>query len=241
MAGGDRVRHLVLDAAFSHKAGHVGSCLSVADILIAVYSYMGPNDRFVLSKGHAAFALYAALYLSGRITAAQYADALEHEHPDVSISGVEFSTGSLGQGITYAVGLALAKELDQRAGLVYCLVSDAETQEGSFWEALRFAVQSRLQNLIIIVDNNHMQALGQMPYQAIVEKVRAFGSACTVVDGHKISDLHGALGCRWGLAYVIVANTTIGKGVSFMEGDLKWHYKSMTQDEHIAALREVSK
>jgi transketolase len=225
---GNEIRRIVIEQAYRTNSGHIGSCLSVADILADLYGGrlrgLGPNDpqrdRFVLSKGHAAFALYAALHLRGWLTADELVEACKHGHPDYRTPGVEFSTGSLGMGITYAVGQAYA--LRGTGVNVYCLVSDAECQEGSVWEAARFAAEARLSNLTVIVDANGMQALGPIDNTRLMAKWLAFGWSAL------------------GGPTIVISPTRAGSGVSFMEGRLAWHYSTMSEEQYRQALAELA-
>lgn len=245
---GDAIRRIVLEQSFKNEASHIGSNLCVADLLAGLYGGLlrgeGPDDpardRFVLSKGHAAYALYAALHLRGWLSKVQLADACRnHGHPDHTIPGVEFSTGSLGQGGTYAVGQAMALKRKGSTAKVWCLLSDAECYEGSVWEAATTAVEQGLGNLGLIIDANGQQALGATRNTARVleKKFSSFGFVTRFVNGHTLEQLTALQNIARPTCFV--ASTVFGKGVSFMERDLRWHYKSMTREDYGRALRDL--
>jgi transketolase len=253
-----QVRRTILEQSKRANVGHIGSALSIADIIAALYSHIlrgdGPEDperdRFILSKGHAALALYAALRLTDRITVEDLntfcADGSHlGVHPERALRGVDFSTGSLGHGLSVGAGAALAARLDRSPRRVYVLVSDAECNEGSLWEAVMFAAHQRLGNLVAILDLNGQQAFGYtedvLSLSPMGPRWSAFGWDVHEVDGHDV----GAL-CETaealddgGPPHVLIARTQFGKGVSFMEGKIKWHYWPMSEDEFRQAQREV--
>ncbi len=261
------LRRAILTQSKRAGVGHIGSCLCVAEILAALYggvlrisSPADPDrDRFVLSKGHAALALYAALHLRGWISASELDECFSEGsrlavHPVHFVPGVDFSTGSLGQGIGMAVGAALAARLQRSKRRVYCLISDAECNEGSTWEAAMFAAHHRLANLTAILDWNGQQALGPtrdiLCSQNMPERWRAFGWKTSEVDGHSLPQLRLALEEVSERPHIVLAHTVFGRGVSFMEqgvsldADLpgrvnNWHYLPMSDREFSAALREV--
>lgn len=256
---GHAIRKIVLDQSKRANTGHIGSALSVADIVAALYgrilrlpSYEDPErDRFILSKGHAALALYAALHLRGAIAEADlgtyHGDAtLLGVHPERELTGIDFSTGSLGQGLSLATGAALAAKLQRSPRRVFVLLSDAECNEGSTWEAVMFAAQHRLDNLVVIVDCNGQQALGYtrdvVDLSPLGARWAAFGWDVHEVDGHDEAGLAEAvagLAERPGAPHVLVANTVFGRGVSYMEKQIKWHYLPMSDAEYQQALAEV--
>jgi transketolase len=253
------VRRLILRASWRAGVGHIGSALSVADVLTALYAEIltherpdaADRDRFVLSKGHAALALYSVLCLKGWLTHEELstycADGSKlGVHPERALPGVDFSTGSLGHGLSFGVGAAVAARLDGSARRAFVLLSDAECNEGSVWEAAMFAAHHRLANLVAIVDVNGQQALGYtrdvLSMTPLAERWRAFGWDAREIDGHDVpglaTTLH-ALNTRDGPPHVLLANTTFGKGVSFMERRLEWHYLPMSAEQYAAALNEV--
>jgi transketolase len=239
--------------------GHIGSALSIADIVTALYGDVlrisdpddPDRDRFVLSKGHAVLAIYAALFLRGWLTEEQlntyYADgSLLGVHPEHRLKGVDFSTGSLGHGLSMGAGAALAARLQGSRRRVFVLVSDAECNEGSLWEAVMFAAHHRLANLVAIVDLNGQQAFGYtnqvLNLSPMTERWRAFGWDVHEVDGHNAAEIAGkinGLDTNSGLPHVLIAHTVFGKGVSFMERQIKWHYLSMSEEEYRQAIREI--
>lgn len=253
------IRRIILDASKLANVGHIGSALSVADIMAALFGkvmYMpgttDPHrDRFILSKGHAALALYAALYLNGILeydSIVTYCkdDSLLGVHPDHYLTGVDFSTGSLGHGLSIGAGVALAAKLSGESYRAFVLVSDAECNEGSLWETVIFAAHHRLSNLVAIVDNNGQQAFGKtvdvLDMNPLGHKWRAFGWDVNEVDGHDVETLAAAvdgLDTQNGPPKAIIANTVCGNGVSFMEGRVEWHYLPMSEQQYLNAMAEI--
>jgi transketolase len=253
------IRRLILDAAWHAGVGHIGSCLSVADIVATLYGGVlrgnrpddPERDRFVLSKGHAALALYAALHLRGWIdspTLLTYCGDGTRlgVHPDVGLPGIDFSTGSLGHGLSAGIGMALGARLRGSPRRTFVLLSDAECNEGAVWEAIMFAAHHRLSNLIAIVDMNGQQALGYtrdvLDLGDLRAKWQAFGWDAREVDGHDVAALQRAIAecaAEAQRPHVIVARTVAGKGVSFMERRIDWHYLPMTREQYDLACREV--
>jgi transketolase len=209
------------------------------------------RDRFVLSKGHAALALYAALHLRGWIDHGALDEycgdgTLLGTHPEREQQGIDFSTGSLGHGLPMATGAALAARLQGSPRRAFVLVSDAECNEGSLWEAAMFAAHHELANLFAIVDLNGQQALGYtkdvLDLSPLVERWRAFGWDAHEVDGHDPGAIEAAIAgadTAAGPPHVLVARTVFGHGVSFMESEIKWHYLPLTDDEYDRALEEL--
>jgi len=222
----------------------------------AVYEVIGPHDpadpdrdRFVLSKGHAALALYAALTQVGTISESDLAtfcadDSFLGVHPGHLLPGVDFSTGSLGQGLSMGVGSALAAVMQHSSRRTIVLVSDAECQEGSIWEAAMFASHHGLDHLTVLVDHNHQQAFGYtadvLSSESIVERWLAFGWDVNQVDGHDEQRISRLISSKpSGKPRAIIAETVFGKGVSFMESLIRWHYLPMTDAEYEQAVKEV--
>jgi transketolase len=250
----DAVRRVIVEQSYRANVGHIGSALSIADLVAAVIG--GParlegddRDRVVLSKGHAALALYAALHLHGRLDEEAIdtycADGtLLGVHPEHGLEGVDFCTGSLGQGLSLGVGAALAAKKQGSGRRVYVIMSDAELNEGSTWEAAMFAAQHRLDNLVLLVDLNGQQALGYtrdvVDLGDVEEKLSAFGWSTQIVPGHDQEELGAALEAPdEGRPHAIVARTTFGYGVSFMESQIKWHYLPLDEETCAAALAEL--
>lgn len=254
------IRRTIVDQSMRAGVGHIGSALSIADLLAALYGEVlhieGPDDpdrdRLVLSKGHAALALYAALAATDRLDPALL-DTYCGEgstlgaHPEHVLAGVDFSTGSLGQGLSIGAGAALAAQRQGSDRRVFVLMSDAELNEGSIWEAAMFAAHHRLSNLVALVDVNGQQALGYTrdvldAGPPLADRWRAFGWDVHRVDGHDPATLAtriAALDTDAGPPHVILAQTTFGKGVSFMESRIEWHYLPLTDELHRQACAEL--
>jgi transketolase len=254
-----RIRRIILEQSRRANVGHIGSALSVADIVAALYgdvlSHTDPDDperdRFILSKGHAALALYAALSLRGWISPTTLSSFCADEtllgvHPDRDLPGVDFTTGSLGHGLPIACGSAMAARLMGSPRRTFVLMSDAECNEGSVWEAVMFAAHHRLGNLVAIVDLNGQQALGYtedvLSLSPMAGKWQAFGWDVHEVNGHDadaISSTIAELDVS-GAPHVLIAQTVFGRGVSFMQSKIKWHYLPMSDVEYRQAVAEVA-
>jgi transketolase len=243
------------------RASHVGSCLSMADIMAVLYGAvmhfdaerpdLPDRDRLVVSKGHAAAIVYAALAESGYLPLADL-DAYSADggrlagHVSTTVPGVELSTGSLGHGLPVAAGMALAAQRVGAPWRSFCVLSDGELDEGSNWEAIQFAQHFRLQKLIAIVDYNKIQSFGTVAavsdLHPLAEKFRAFNWGVVELDGHDHGALKAALAGappRPDRPTAIIAHTVKGKGVSFMEGQLLWHYRNPDGAQLEAALAEL--
>jgi transketolase len=256
-----RIRVHGLHMTGSGGAAHIGSVFSCADILAVLYGAVlnvraeAPEDpgrdRFVLSKGHAGAGLYAALAERGFFPQEKlqthYQDGSDLSgHVSHRLPGVDLSTGALGHGLSVAAGMALAAERDGRSHRVFCLLSDGECNEGSTWEAILFAGHHGLDKLVAIVDYNRIQGLGPvsevLELAPFPEKWASFGWSVRVVDGHSHSDLKQALKevpFTPGKPSCLIAQTTKGKGVSFMEDTVLWHYRIPRGVEFDAALEEL--
>ncbi|WP_435019896.1 transketolase [Tundrisphaera sp. TA3] len=234
------------------RVGHIGGNLSCLDMLLALHhDVLGPDDRFVLSKGHSAGAYYVTLWTLGRLGD----DDLRQFHgegtrlsghpPASGIEDVLFATGSLGHGLSLAAGLAMAKRLKGEPGRVFCLMSDGEWDEGSCWEALIFASHQRLSNLAILVDLNGLQGFGTTAEVAdlgpLADKFRAFGATTREVDGHSRGAIVAGLDADGQGPVALVGRTIKGKGVSFMEGRMDSHYLAMSDPQYLQALEEVDR
>jgi transketolase len=253
------IRATILEQSKRAGVGHIGSALCIADIVTALYGSAlriptadaSERDRFILSKGHAALALYSALFLTGRLSREQLDtfcadDSVVGVHPEHALAGIDFCTGSLGHGLSMGLGAALAARMQGSARHVYVLMSDAECNEGSVWEAAMFAAHHRIANLIAIVDVNGQQALGKtanvLDLEPLGARWEAFGWHVVEADGHDVDRLvqtFADLREKPGKPKVVLARTIFGKGVSFMEGQIKWHYWPMNDDEYRQALDEV--
>ena len=254
-----RIRAKVLEISHSAHKGHIGSALSICEIAAVVASNAAgigtqntSRDRVVLSKGHAALAWYSALEQIGVITLETLNTymcdgSLLGTHPDPQLDGVDFMTGSLGQGIGYGVGAALAGWLKKDERKSFVVLSDSELNEGSTWESAALAGQLKLKNLVVFLDLNGQQALGKtkdiLPTSIAVGSWEKFGWSIARVNGHSTSELQHCLDTHKALGegpLLIVASTTAGKGVSFMEGEIKWHYMPMSDDEFSDAISQVN-
>jgi transketolase len=246
-----RLRRSIIDQSKRAHVGHIGSALSIADILVALFSRVidPQDDVFILSKGHAALAQYCILEQMGIINR-EMLDTYCGDgsqlgvHPDHTLAGVTFSTGSLGHGPSLGAGVALAKRMAAKSGRVFVLISDAELNEGSVWEALMFAGHHRLENLCLILDNNGQQALAPtaevINLSGLATGVSSFGWDCRRVDGHNVEDVAGVLEApSMGMPRFVIADTIAGKGVSFMERQVKWHYLPLDDEQYAQALREI--
>lgn len=253
------IRQDIIEQSMRSGVGHIGSALSIADMIAAVFggalNVHRPDDperdRLVLSKGHAVLALYSALHRVGLLSPEQLSTFASDGtalagHPEHGIDGIDFSTGSLGHGLSMGVGAALAARLQGSPRRAIVVLSDAECNEGSVWEAIMFAAHHRLGNVVAIVDVNGQQALGRtrdvMDLSPLAERWAAFGWEALEVDGHDVGLLEQAIAetnGATGLPRVLLARTTFGKGVSFMEGRLEWHYLPMSPEQYDEARREL--
>jgi len=254
-----QLRKIIIQQAKRAGVGHIGSALSVADIIACLYDRVlkirSPRDkereRFVLSKAHAALALYGAFALRSWITSDELDGYCSDGstlgvHPEHALHGVDFSTGSLGQGLSFGVGSALAAVRQASKRRTFVLLSDAECNEGSVWEAIMFAAHHKLSNLIAIVDLNGQQAFGYtvevLNLSPLAGRWKAFGWDVQEVDGHNIDEMTAVinkLDTRSGAPHVLIARTTFGKGVSFMESQIKWHYSPLSDEEFERAMKEL--
>lgn len=258
-----RIRRHCVQMTQSAGSSHIGSCLSAADILSVLYGSVlhvdagnpeSPDrDRLVVSKGHACAAVYAVLAERGFFDVAElrtfYKDGsrlLGHVTKG-AVPGIEVSTGSLGHGLPISVGMALAAKLDGLSNRVFCLLSDGECDEGSTWEAVLLAAHHRLSNLVAIVDYNKIQSLDRvaavLELEPFAAKWRAFGWQVSEVDGHDVNALEKVLTegpAPEGRPRCVIAHTVKGKGVSFMEDNVLWHYRSPQGDEFARAMRELA-
>lgn len=257
-----KVRMGIIEATHAAKCGHPGGSMSAAELFTYLYfremnidpanPQWEDRDRFVLSKGHTAPGLYAALALRGffpvedLVTLRRMGSYLQG-HPNMrSVPGVDMSTGSLGQGISAAAGMALSAKYLDKSCRVYALLGDGEIQEGEVWEAFMFAAHYKLDNLCVIIDNNGLQIDGPIeqvmsPYP-IVDKLRAFGFETVEIDGHDYDQIEAALAQARrtsGHPFAVVMKTIKGKDVSFMENQAGWHGKATNDEEYVVAMNEL--
>jgi len=255
---GRRIRLHILEQSHRARFGHIGSALSIADIVAVLFDGVlrgagADRERFILSKGHAVLALYAALYETGRIdrrTLDSYCtDGTPlGAHPEHVLGPIDFSTGSLGHGLSYGAGSALAARMLGSARRTFVLISDAELNEGTVWEAAMFAAHHRLGSLVAIVDVNGQQALGPtkqvLDLEPLVPRWEAFGWTAREVDGHDVAALRTALDSIDGTSarpHVLLARTTAGSGVSFMEDRVEWRYLPLSDEQYASAAAEVTR
>ena len=255
-------RALTLNLVARAKSSHIGSSLSIIDILSVLYTgVLNINsktindiarDRFILSKGHACSGLYAILGLKNFFKLKELDSFAQNDskfmaHASHKVPGVEFSTGSLGHGLPFGAGKALAAKKGSASWYTYVLLSDGEMQEGSNWEAIMFSGHHKLNNLVAIIDYNNLQSLASVDdtlrIQPLKEKFEAFAWHVIEVDGHDHDDLYNAFEEAKSVTnkpICVIAKTTKGKGVSFMENSVQWHYKSPNDSELKRALKELN-
>ncbi|MEG2831934.1 MAG: transketolase [Bacilli bacterium] len=254
-----QIRKDCLEMAYLSKGSHIGSALSMADILAVLYNdilnidpknpKMQDRDIFILSKGHGGSAVYSVLARTGffdpEILKTHYQDGsiLSGHISHKNVKGVEVSTGSLGHGVAIACGFAMAAKIDGKTNKVYTVIGDGELNEGVVWETIMFASQNKLNNFRIIVDKNKIQALGNtkdiINLDPLKTKLENFGFYVMEVDGHNHDQLRKALKCESEKPVFIIANTIKGKGVSFMENNLVWHYRNPSFEDYKNALLEI--
>lgn len=247
---------------YTSGSSHIGSALSIVEILITLYFktlrikpdnlYWCDRDRFILGKGHASVALYAVLsergFFNRELLDGFYTDngtLPGHLVMDVA-KGIEVSSGSLGHGLPIGVGMAIVGKHDKKDYRVFVLISDGECDEGSVWESAMLAGQLKLDNLVVIIDYNKLQSFGRVKdiidLEPLADKWRAFGWSVIEVNGHNIQELtkvFNIIPLRNNKPSVIIAHTVKGKGVSFMEDKLEWHYKSPNKDQYESAIKEI--
>lgn len=257
------VRKGIIEEVYSAKSGHPGGALSIADILTVLYfnqmniDEKKPNDpnrdRLVLSKGHASAALYSVLAEKGYfdkelLKTFRKIDGELQGHPEMKhIPGVDMTTGSLGQGLSAAVGMAIASKMDNAGCKIYCIVGDGEIEEGQIWEAAMAASKNKLDNLCVILDNNNLQIDGEIEkvggMNNITEKFISFGFNTINIDGHNMDSIIDAVTTAKqtkGKPTIIIAKTIKGKGVSFMENQASWHGKAPSEEEYNLAMEELN-
>lgn len=252
-------RRNVIRMIYDAKSGHVGGSLSSTDILVSLFfdtmrhdpehPQLRGRDRFILSKGHSVEAYYSVLALSGYFPVEElksYSTFGSHMigHPNRGVRGVELSTGALGHGLPVAVGMALAARMDHEDGRVFVLMGDGELAEGSLWEGAMAAGHYKLENLVGIIDRNHLQISGRtedvMRLEDLAEKWRAFGWEVVTVDGHDFDALRYAFHMRHsGKPLMVIAETVKGRGISFMENKASWHHGVLNEEQYRQALAEL--
>lgn len=253
------LRRLIVDALEGGGRGHVGPALSLVEILRVLYDDIlryrpteprwQERDRLILSKGHGCLALYALLADKGFFPVSELrrqcrAEALLGGHPEITIPGVEASTGALGHGLAIGVGMALAARLHKRPSRVYVILGDGEMNEGSVWEALLMAAKHRLAHLTVIIDANGLQSWGPVeqicPLEPLAGKAAAFGCATTELDGHDVTTLRSTLAAppdRDGRPHVVIARTIKGKGLPMAENNPAWHHLNRIDAKMVAEMR----
>lgn len=261
-----KIRIDIIDEIYNAQSGHPGSSLSLVEILTVLYfnemnidpddAKSPSRDRLVLSKGHAAPALYATLAERGyfpkeELKTLRQIDSPLQGHPNAEkLQGIDASTGSLGQGLSIANGMALASKMDEMGYRVYCIVGDGEIEEGQIWEACMTASKYKLDNLCLIVDANKLQLtestenVKNIQYEDIEQKLRSFGFNTLIIDGNDIESVMSAFSKAEEMKEMptaIIARTTKGKGVSFMENNVIWHGKAPNQEEYEKAIIELNK
>lgn len=257
-----KVRMGVIEGTFNAKSGHPGGSLSIADTLTYLYfnklnvdpknPEMADRDRFVLSKGHTAPALYAVLAQKGffpeeELKSLRHIGAMLQGHPCIHTPGIDMSSGSLGQGISAACGMALAGKIDDKPYKVYTVLGDGEIQEGQVWEAAMFASHYKLDNLVAVIDNNGLQIDGSVedvmsPYP-ITDKFKAFGWHVITMDAHDFDDIDRAFSEAdkiSGKPVAIIQKSIKGKGVSFMENQVSWHGSAPNKEQYEIAMAELN-
>lgn len=256
-----KVRKGIIEGVYNAKSGHPGGSLSIADLLTYLYfEKMNVNssdpedpdrDRFVLSKGHCAPALYAVLALKGyfsdkELKSLRHIGAMLQGHPCIHTKGIDMSSGSLGQGISAACGMALAGKLDGKSYKVYTVLGDGEVEEGQVWEAAMFAAHKNLDNLIAVVDNNGLQIDGPISEvcspEPITDKFAAFGWHVITMDAHDFDSIEKAFAeadTISGKPVAIIQKSIKGKGVSFMENQVSWHGSAPNKEQYEKAMKEL--
>jgi len=254
------IRRLIIEVACKSKSAHVGSCLSCVDLLVALYFHelnideknWAKRDIFILSKAHAAMALYAVLTERGLMARKSFERYFQNDgslpaHLDrFTHKAIEVSCGSLGHGFNMAIGEAYGYKLKKDKRRIVTLIGDGESQEGSIWEGALFASKLKVDNLTAILDYNNLQGYGVPTeiccFEPVADKWKAFGWQAYIVDGHNFSEIASAFRKpNYGLPKIIIAKTLKGKGISFMENQMKWHYYIVSDELREKALEELCK
>jgi len=255
MISSKQIKKRILDVAYSANKGHIGSALSISDLITNIFNKMilsqeldEEKNSLTLSKGHAALALYCCL---NELKLISDQDLFKYEqngtllgtHPDPELSWVNFFGGSLGQGFAFAAGLAMGDKLSEKSRIHYVILSDSELNAGVVWEIAAIAGTKKLNNLIVVIDLNKQQALDLtkniIEYEDIATSFKVLGWQVTEVNGHSEQELMKALDVKSNKPHMIIANTKFGAGISFMEGNISWHYLPLTEDLYNLALKEI--
>ena len=233
----------IIDIAYVKREGHIASSLSILDIMLVLYkNFIDDDNKFVLSKGHASLGLYVVLdhfnLLEEDINTFCDFDSSLGGHPSNKVKNVESSTGSLGHGFPFALGMAISKKIKKEDGKIFTIIGDGESNEGTIWETALLASHHKLNNFCCILDHNHStdRALG---IGNMLEKFQAFGWAVSEVDGHNQLQLKEVLSKSFNSPHFILANTVKGKGCSLMENNPEWHHKFPSEDEYAKILQEI--
>ncbi len=249
-----KLRLKILEMYFNANAGHIGCSLSCIDLMIgSLITHRKESEVFLLSKGHAAASLYACLHELGEIsddvlkTFYQNGTTLPAHPAPNKIKGIPFATGSLGHGLPIAIGIAQANKILENDEYTYVLMSDGETNEGTTWEGSHYAVAKGLDNLIVMIDKNGLQGFGNtdeiLGISADKKKWESIGFEVVECDGHNVSEIHNQIDLfkarKNGLPKLLIANTIKGKGVSYMENKMEWHYLPMKPENYEIALKDV--
>lgn len=246
-----KIRKKILKLIYSSKASHLGSSFSCVDIIFVLYKFfIKKKNIFILSKGHACLAYYCVLkefdYISSRaLNSFGKNNSILMGHASHKVPGIDFSTGSLGHGIPYATGRALAEKINKTNNNIYVLISDGELNEGTTWESLLFASFHNLNNLFVIIDYNKIQSIDLtkniLKLEPLIMKFKSFNCSTKIINGHNINQIYQSLLKKdKNKPTVIIANTVKGKGVSFFENKVLWHYRSPNKTELKLAIKELS-
>lgn len=245
------IRRLCVESSARTNSSHLGCSLSMADLMAYLFfeKIDQTTDSFILSKGHAAIGLYATLYEKGVIDQKEFESYHTNgsqllAHPNHFVNGVDVSTGSLGHGPAIAAGLAWGKSMNKQPGTVYCLLGDGECQEGTVWEALIFISRGLFNNLVLIIDANNYQGFSDssdslFAQEKLLGMLNGTGLDVHAINGHNFSEIHQALADPLDKPRILLAHTTKGKGVSYMENRFEWHYKSPNPEQLAQALEEL--
>ena len=248
------IRKDILNMVYNSKSGHIGGSFSAVEIMVAIYfEYIQPEDKVIISKGHASPLIYSILFEKGKIPkedleSFRKVDGRLQGHVSCpSCNGIDFSSGSLGQGLSVANGMAIVKKREKQNGLVYCLLGDGEMQEGQIWEALLTSSKEKLSNLVILIDKNDYQLDGSVldikSLNPLGHKLASFNIETLETDGHDLEQIRKALdraiSDKREMPLAIILNTIKGKGVSFMENTAAWHGKAPNDEEYQKAMQEL--